>query len=37
MVLDGIKHIHRFFQVFEKVCGAVEDVSQNSLLGARVL
>ena len=27
MVLDGIKHIHRFFQAFETVCDAADDVS----------
>ena len=31
VVLDGIKHVHRFFQVLEQVCGAVDDVSQTSL------
>ena len=35
VILDKIKHVHVFFQGLESVCGAVEDVSEATLLWIR--
>ena len=35
VILDKVRHVHRFLQGLGTVCGAVEDVSEAAHLGIR--